>query len=221
MISLLNKFSLIGILKECRIDLFPSHIKAKFNMEINNQEEITVYYSINKKFHNEKYKEFIQIIPKLHPVIQGYVWNGKIKYYSIFSNNLTEDSNNKLFISGNVLEKNDKIYFNGEYIKLTNLKNEFNFSLEGIIVNKNKILNIVNDSPRIFNIKTNIKPSGKVYNFSINYIPQYIIKNDNVYYNKQNYQFVYYNKQTTNKVINKNDVDNYLLEWEIINSDGE
>lgn len=221
MISLLNKFSLIGILKECRIDLFPSHIKAKFNMEINNQEEITVYYSINKKFHNEKYKEFIQIIPKLHPVIQGHVWNGKIKYYSIFSNNLTEDSNNKLFISGNVLEKNDKIYFNGEYIKLTNLKNEFNFSLEGIIVNKNKILNIVNDSPRIFNIKTNIKPSGKVYNFSINYIPQYIIKNDNVYYNKQNYQFVYYNKQTTNKVINKNDVDNYLLEWEIINSDGE
>ena len=220
MISLLNKFSLIGILKECRIDLFSSHIKAKFNIEINDQEEITVYYSINKKFHNEKYKEFIRIIPKLHPVIQGYVWNGKNKYYSIFSNNLIENSNNKLFISGNVLEKNNKIYFNGEYIKLTNLKNEFNFSLEGIVVNKNKILNIVNDSPRIFNIKTNIKPSGKVYNFSINYIPQYIIKDDNVYYNKQNYQFVYYNKQITNKVIDKNDINNYLLEWEIINSDG-
>jgi hypothetical protein len=47
MISLLNRFTIIGILKECRIDLFPSHIKARFNIEIDKQQEITIYYSIN------------------------------------------------------------------------------------------------------------------------------------------------------------------------------
>ena len=48
MISLLNRFTIIGILKECRIDLFPSHIKARFNIQC----KIREYYrvSINSLF---------------------------------------------------------------------------------------------------------------------------------------------------------------------------
>lgn len=221
MISLLNRFSIVGILKECRIDLFPSHIKARFNIEINNQQEITIYYSINKKFHIEKYKEFIDLIPKFHPTIQGYVWNGKTKYYCISSNNLLENSSNKLFISGNILERNGNVYFNGEYIKITKLKNDFSFSFEGIVVDKEHILNIVNDTPRLFSIKTNIIPSEKIYNFSVKYNFGYKIENNNVYKNKQNYNFVLNNKHYINKTINKEDIDNYLLEWDIINSEKE
>lgn len=221
MISLLNRFSIVGILKECRIDLFPSHIKARFNIEINNQQEITIYYSINKKFHSEKYKEFIDLIPKFHPTIQGYVWNGKTKYYCISSNNLLENSSNKLFISGNILERNGNVYFNGEYIKITKLKNDFSFSFEGIVVDKEHILNIVNDTPRLFSIKTNIIPSEKIYNFSVKYNFGYKIENNNVYKNKQNYNFVLNNKHYINKTINKEDIDNYLLEWDIINSEKE
>lgn len=221
MISLLNRFSIIGILKECRIDLFPSHIKARFNIEINNQQEITIYYSINKKFHSEKYKEFIDLIPKFHPTIQGYVWNGKTKYYCISSNNLLENSSNKLFISGNILERNGNVYFNGEYIKITKLKNDFSFSFEGIVVDKEHILNIVNDTPRLFSIKTNIIPSEKIYNFSVKYNFGYKIENNNVYKNKQNYNFVLNSKHYINKTMNKEDIDNYLLEWDIINSEKE
>ena len=221
MISLLNRFSIVGILKECRIDLFPSHIKARFNIEINNQQEITIYYSINKKFHIEKYKEFISLIPKFHPTIQGYVWNGKTKYYCISSNNLLENSSNKLFISGNILERNGNVYFNGEYIKITKLKNDFSFSFEGIVIDKEHILNIVNDTPRLFSIKTNIIPSEKIYNFSVKYNFGYKIENNNVYKNKQNYNFVLNNKHYINKTINKEDIDNYLLEWDIINSEKE
>lgn len=221
MISLLNRFSIVGILKECRIDLFPSHIKARFNIEINNQQEITIYYSINKKFHIEKYKEFIDLIPKFHPTIQGYVWNGKTKYYCISSNNLLENSSNKLFISGNILERNGNVYFNGEYIKITKLKNDFSFSFEGIVIDKEHILNIVNDSPRVFNIKTNINPSEKIYNFSACYNLGYKINENNVYFNKQKFNFDYYNKHYTNKKLSKEEIDNYLLEWEIINSDNE
>lgn len=221
MISLLNRFSIVGVLKECRIDLFPSHIKARFNIEINNQQEITIYYSINKKFHIEKYKEFIDLIPKFHPTIQGYVWNGKTKYYCISSNNLLENSSNKLFISGNILERNGNVYFNGEYIKITKLKNDFSFSFEGIVVDKEHILNIVNDTPRLFSIKTNIIPSEKIYNFSVKYNFGYKIENNNVYKNKQNYNFVLNNKHYINKTMNKEDIDNYLLEWDIINSEKE
>ena len=217
MTSLLNRFTAVGILKECRIDLFPSHIRARFNVEIDSQQEITVGYQINKKFHKEKYKEFIELIPFLHPYVNGYVWLNKNQYYSLSSNNLLE----KLFISGNILEKNGNIYFNAEYIKKTKLKNEFSFELEGIVIDKNHILNIVNDSPRIFNITNNLKPSEKVYNFSIEYKLNYEIKNDNVYLTKQNYNFVYNNKHYANKKIFKKEIENYLLEWEIINSEKE
>ena len=215
--SLLNRFTLVGILKECRIDLFPSHIKAKFNIEIDSQREITVGYQINKKFHKEKYKEFIDLIPFLHPYVNGYVWFEKNQYYCLSSNNLLE----KLFISGNILEKNGNIYFNAEYIKKTKLKNEFSFEFEGIIIDKEHILNVVNDSPRVFKIKNNLKPSGRIYNFSVEYKSNYKIKNDNVYLNKQNYNFVYNNKHYTNKKISEKEIENYLLEWEIINSDNE
>ena len=214
MISLLNRFTLVGILKECRIDLFPSHIRARFNVEINNQQEITVGYQINKKFHKEKYKEFIELIPFLHPYVNGYVWLNKNQYYSLSSNNLLE----KLFMSGNVLEKNGNIYFNAEYIKKTKLKNEFSFEFEGIVIDKEHILNIVNDSPRMFNIDNNIKPSECIYNFSIKYNLNYKIENDNVYLNKQKSNFVYNNKHYTNKKISKKEIKDYLLEWEIINN---
>ena len=211
--SLLNRFTLVGILKECRIDLFPSHIKARFNIEIDDQQEITVGYQINKKFHKEKYKEFIDLIPFLHPYVNGYIWIEKNKYYRLSSINLQE----KLFISGNVLEKNGNVYFNAEYIKKTKLKNEFSFEFEGIVIDKEHILNIVNDSPRVFNIKNNLKHSEKVYNFYVEYKSNYEIKNDNVYLNKQNHNFVYNNKRYTNKKISEKEIQNYLLEWEIIN----
>lgn len=215
--SLLNRFTLVGDLKECRIDVFPSHIKAKFNIEIDNQQEITVGYLINKKFHKEKYKELIDLIPFLHPYVNGYVWSEKSQYYCLSSSNLLE----KLFISGNVLEKNGNVYFNAEYIKRTKLKNEFSFEFEGIVIDKEHILNVVNDSPRIFNIKNNLKASGRIYNFSVEYKSNYEIKNDNVYLNKQNYNFVYNNKHYTNKKFSEKEIENYLLEWEIINSNNE
>ena len=221
MISLLNRFSLIGILKECRIDLFPSHIKAKFNIEVDNQNEITVYYSINKKFHSDKYKEFIDLIPQFHPTIKGYVWNGKEKYYTISSNNLLENKTNKLFISGNILERNGNVYLNGEYIKITKLKNEFSFSFEGIVIDNNHILNIVNDSPRVFNIRNNLNSSENIYNFSVKYNFGYKIENLNVFNEDKDLNFTLIKKNKTKKMIEQKDIDNYMLEWEIINSDME
>lgn len=221
MISLLNRFSLVGILKECRIDLFPSHIKAKFNIEVDNQNEITVYYSINKKFHSDKYKEFIDLIPQFHPTIKGYVWNGKEKYYTISSNNLLENKTNKLFISGNILERNGNVYLNGEYIKITKLKNEFSFSFEGIVIDNNHILNIVNDSPRVFNIRNNLNSSEKIYNFSVKYNFGYKIESLNVFNEDKDSNFTLIKKNKTKKMIEQKDIDNYMLEWEIINSDME
>ncbi len=220
MISLLNQFTLVGILKECRIDLFPSHIKAKFGIEIDNGHEVTVNYFINKNFHKEKYKEFIEIIPKLRPVVQGYVWNQKIEYYTLFPDNLLENSTKKLFISGNVVEKNNTVYFNGEYIKFTKLKNGLDFSFEGVVLDQHRILNVVSDSPRVFNIENNINSSEKVYKFSVSYQFDYDIIDNIVNYKQQNNNFVLNNKRSTDKTIEQKEIKNYLLEWEIINSDG-
>lgn len=218
MISLLNRFTAIGILRECRIDIFPSHIKAVFSLEIDKKTEITVHYFINKKFHLEKYNEFLEIIPLLHPEVNGYVWNGKNKIYNLFSNNLLEKNKEKLFISGNVLEKNGIIYFNAEFIKFTKLKNEFDFQFDGVVVNKNTILNIVNDTPRIFYIETNLNPSEEVFRFFAKYNSGYTIRTDNVYSSKQKNNFVLNNEYYTNKKISEKEIKDYLLEWEIINS---
>ena len=73
----------------------------------------------------------------------------------------------------------------------------------------------------MFNIKTNINPSEKIYNFSAYYNLGYKINENNVYFNKQKFNFDYYNKHYTNKKLSKEEIDNYLLEWEIINSDKE
>lgn len=221
MISLLNRFTAIGILKECRIDIFPSHMKAVFSLEIDKKTEITVHYFINKKFHLEKYNEFLEIIPRLHPEVNGHVWNGKNKIYTLFSNDLLEKNKEKLFVSGNVLEKNGIVYFNAEFIKFTKLKNEFYFQFDGVVVNKNTILNIVNDTPRIFYIETNLNPSEEVFRFFAKYNSGYIIRVDNVYNSKQKNNFILSNKsyEKQDKMINKEEIDNYLLEWRIINSD--
>lgn len=221
MTSLLNRFTAVGILKECRIDIFPSHMKAVFSLEIDKRTEITIHYFINKKFHLEKYKEFLEIIPRLHPEVNGYVWNGKNKIYTLFSNDLLEKNKEKLFISGNVLEKNGVVYFNAEFIKFTKLKNEFDFQFDGVVVNKNTILNIVNDTPRIFYIETNLNPSEEIYHFLVKYNSGYNIRVDNVYKNKQKSNFVLSNKhyEKQDKTIDKEEIDNYLLEWRIINSD--
>lgn len=221
MISLLNRFTAIGILKECRIDIFPSHIKAVFSLEIDKRTEITVHYFINKKFHLEKYNEFLEIIPRLHPEVNGCVWNGKNKIYDLFSNDLLEKNKEKLFISGNVLEKNGIVYFNAEFIKITKFKNEFDFQFDGVVVGKNMILNIVNDTPRVFCVETDLNPSEEIYHFFVKYNSGYNIRVDNVYSNKQKSNFILSNKnyEKQGKIIEQKEIDDYLLEWRIINSD--
>lgn len=220
MISLLNKFIIVGSLKECRIDWFPSHIRAEFNIGINNDFDISVHYFINRKFYPEKYKEFVDLIPYIHPEINGWIWVNKEKYYCVTSQCSKDKIPTKLFLSGNILEKNNKIYFNCEYLKKTNNLECINISLEGIYTN-NGFLNVVNNSPRIFNVplkqknkKNEIVVIELIYN-------SYCKKNkENIFdFNNYNYNFNVKTITETKKFFDQKDIDNYLLEWEIINKE--
>ena len=215
--TLLNRFTLVGTLKECRIDLFQSHIKARFNIEIKNQYEITIYYSINKQFHQDKYNDFIKLISDLHPTINGWIWCNNKKYYCTTSNISGKETN--LFISGNITEYNKKIYFNAEYIRLSKANSDISCNLEGIVIDKNHILNIVSDSPRVFEIENNINPSDQIYLFNLLYLFPYRKEEELIYSKNYNENLKILNYQKINKTISYNEIKNYLLEWEIINSD--
>lgn len=212
--NLLNKFTLIGYLSEIRVDLFRSHIKAKLSIDLQDH-NVTCYATISKRFNKEWYREFESLLSRLAPTQDGWAYvNGK-QYYKIDS--CTQPS--CIFISGNISSSSDMIFFNFEYCKILNekLSPYISIEIEGQFVDKDKFLNIISDSPRIFNLKRpNQAIDGKIYKAWLRYNPSYRIQDDIIYpvdINKLTLKRI----EPTNKQIPDEQLQDYLLEWKIIN----
>lgn len=216
--TLTNRFILIGSLSEARIDLFRSHVKLKLAIDINGY-IITVYSTISKRFNKDKYESIMNLIPQLKPKSGGWVYvNGENKYYEISQS----PDFNKLFISGNIVPLNRIMLFNFEYIKKVNNNSNcgIKINLEGQFVDNNKLVNIVYDSPRLFEINPNRQIRfDKIYSLELKYCPEYYIKNVTVESTNINNQFRCVNIRETNKSIQKDQMDEYMVEWDIINNE--
>ena len=84
--------------------------------------------------------------------------------------------------------------FNFEYIEIakSNVKEGIKLNIEGQFVDNDKMVNIVYDSPRLFNIKPNCQVRfDRVYNLEL---------------------------KETNKSILQDQMDEYMVEWDIINN---
>lgn len=211
MTNLLNKFIIVGDLIECRIDLYSTHIKCKMNIKTSNK-FITIYHSINRKFHEDKYLYIEKLIPYLHPKSKGIVWVNDKKYYELTK------GETKMFFSGNITERRDNIFFNAEYFKLTNIKDKIEISLEGIWLD-NGFMNIVSDSPRIFNLKPLTYSSDVVYKINVEYNNGWTIENDIVKSLEKSGNLIVKYTEKCDKHLGDKDIKNWLLEWSIINGE--
>lgn len=213
--NLLNKFTLIGYLSEIRVDLFRSHIKAKLSIDLQGH-NITCYATISRRFNKEWYHEFEVLLSRLVPKQDGWVYINGEQYYKMDS--YTQPS--CLFLSGNISSSGDMIFFNFEYCKILDeqLAPYVSIEIEGQFVDKDKFLNIISDSPRIFNLKRPKKANeDKIYKAWIQYHPSYTIQDDIVYPVEVD-RLTLAKIESTDKQITDEQLQNYLLEWKIINN---
>ena len=214
--TLLNKFVLIGTLSEFFIEIDDNFVRGKFIIRIDNT-YLTIYYNICSQYNLQLYNEFIQHLPSFVPEIDSCVIFNSEKQV-VKSEHGTAA---QLFVSGNIKSKKDKFYFYARYLKPCNFiqKQDINIQLEGVWIDKNRFLNILNDTPYVFNIKnptTNI--DNKIKIASIKHNCGYQIKNNIVISNSNDEELILCNEKTTNNIIQKEYLENLLLEWEIMNS---
>ena len=212
--NLLNKFTLIGYLSEIRVDLFRSHIKTKLSIDLQDN-NITCYATISRRFNKEWHHEFEALLSRLVPKQDGWVYVNGEQYYKMDS--CTQPS--CLFLSGNISSSVDMIFFNFEYCKILDeqLAPYVSIEIEGQFVDKDRFLNIISDSPRIFNLKCPSRAiDGKIYKAWLQYNPSYRIQDDTIYpvdISKLTLTRI----EKTDKQITDEQLQDYLLEWKIIN----
>ena len=212
--NLLNKFTLIGYLSEIRVDLFRSHIKTKLSIDLQDN-NITCYATISRRFNKEWHHEFEALLSRLVPKQDGWVYVNGEKYYKMDS--CTQPS--CLFLRGNISSSGDMIFFNFEYCKILDeqLAPYVSIEIEGQFVDKDRFLNIISDSPRIFNLKCPSRAiDGKIYKAWIQYNPSYRIQ-DNIVYPVEVDRLTLVKIEPTDKQIPDEQLQDYLLEWKIIN----
>lgn len=213
--NLLNKFTLIGYLSEIRVDLFRSHIKAKLAIDLHSY-TVTCYATISRRFNNEWYREFESLLSRLEPQRDGWAYVNGEQYYKIGSS--VQPS--CLFLSGNISSSSDMMFLNFEYCQIVDKQSQQSMSIEmeGQFVDKDKFLNIISDSPRIFNIKRPKQANDdKIYKAWLQYNPSYTIQDDIVYPVEVD-RLTLAKIEPTDKQITDEQLKDYLLEWKIINN---
>lgn len=216
--TLTNRFILVGLLSEIRADIFRSHVKVKLEVNVKGY-DMTLYSTISKRFNKDKYESILSLIPLFRPKSGGWVYVNDEHHYEIKSDDTQPPT--KLFVSGNIVPLNGIMLFNFEYIEIakSNVKEGIKLNIEGQFVDNNKMVNIVYDSPRLFNIKPNCQVRfDRVYNLELRYCPEYNIKNRIITQSCYSDQFLCYNVKETNKSIPQDQMDEYMVEWDIINN---
>ena len=217
--DLTNKFYAIGNLSEAYIDLYPSHINVKFALQVKGY-VMTFYSRVSKRYNLDMYKTVMQMIDKLYPASRGYVNLNGEHYFTMEP----QKSPTRLFLSGNISQSRDMIFFNFEYCQVEQEYPEDYFSilLEGYPLGDDKILNIISDSPRIFNITSDIvlppKQNQSVM-YSIDYIMNWGIVDGMICTMQEPKPRLFVcSWRQMDKQIDDDQLANYLLEWRILNN---
>ena len=214
--TLTNRFIMCGELQEARIDLFRTHMKIKFSVSVNHQ-VITVSQTISRKWARDKYEEVMAAMSQIHPRIDGVVYaDGLGEYYILKKTNIPS----RLLISGNIMPWRGFIYYNMMFFRLvTNKKDSLSIELEGQWINKKEFINVVSDSPRLFNI--NIPKETKenqIYKLLLSYNPECKISDSIVFSLDAQDKLTIQSIEERDKKIEEDMMEKLMLEYEIMNS---
>ena len=213
MINLTNKFTAIGQLQEANIQLYPTHIKIKLSLDINNI-TLTLYQTISKRFNGQQYDNIMSMLPNLHCKIDGWIYAKGEQYYK-----LKQDKPSRLLVSGNLSAYADRVFFNMCYMQFSDMSDMLSIELEGQWINKKEFINVVSDSPRLFNINIPQKTKeNQIYKLLLSYNPECKIYDSIVFSLDVQDKFTIQSIEERDKKIKEDMMERLMLEYEIMSS---
>ena len=207
----MNRFLCVGQLSELRIDLYQTHMKARFSIITNNQ-CLTMSQTISRKWGAQQIQSWLDMIPALHPRIDGYVYVNNSHYYTMKKS----DTPTRLLVSGNINEWKKSLYFNVQYCRIAddNAADSMSIEMDGQWVDSSRFLNICGDSPRVFSIQ---RPDGcddRICRLRLNYDAGYSIEQNRVITHESGLSIV--DCKRTDVAMSQEEIDKWMLEYEII-----
>ena len=188
--DLLNRFTMTGCISECQINIFDTHINAKFVVNVANY-SYTVFYFVSKKFNNDEYNKMQELSDTL------------LNKFVIVSGNISQ------------LQTDGSIIFYASYIdKYKKHQEKIKIEIEGFLYN-NYFINILN-TPRGFKLNkqsvNQYRQSNIIYK-AININQPTLMLNDNIIQDITDWDF---SISKTKKQICAQDMESYISEWNII-----
>lgn len=211
-INLTNKFIYVGALQEAKVDIYSTHIKIKFSLENINHHALTIYETISKRYNQDRYAAILSLLPQLQCRVDGWVYVDGKEYYK-----LPQGEPSHLFISGNISAYHDRVFFNMCYCQLIDeMRDIFTISMSGMWIDNSRFMNVLYDSPRVFNISSpNIWQDSAIYNLQLTYDCGYDIING-VVNNSEKSELSLLSFTKTEKFLDSESKKRLLLEWDII-----
>lgn len=210
---MVNKFNLIGELQEASVAMSPSLTKIKMAVKVDNA-VITLYGMIQRKYNPDYQRHFNKVVSSLQTLGYSHVYVNNEIYYT-----LGVGQPSLIFASGNLSPSGDMLFYNMEYVDIVeqSKRSHLYIELEGQWVEYGKFLNVIGDSPRVFDIKPpKVWRNDCIYKLSLKYNCGYAVIG-NIVQQIDGDRLTVYEYNTTDKRITPEDIKQYMLEWSIIN----
>ena len=211
----MNKFVACGKLIEFVCRIYSTHINVKTTLDINGQ-IIQTSQTSSRKWNADECNAVFDILPKLHPKVDGIVYNVDKPYF--FCRRAYEIS--RVIVGGNINEWRNTAYFNAKYIRLMQSCQQqdiLDIQIDGQWVDNNRLLNVCYDSPRIFNLPKPAGISEKICRLSVGYNCGFTVKDNTVLVHDGGIWVK--SVEETDSYFTESQVDNYMLEYEIISEE--
>lgn len=209
----MNKFLCVAQLQELRIDLYQTHMKAKFSVITNNQ-CLTMSQTLSRKWNEGQIKSWLNMAQYIHPRIDSYIYVKNKHYYTMKKSDIPT----RLLVSGNINEWKKSLYYNVQYCRIVedNAADSMNIEMDGQWLDSSRFLNICGDSPRVFNIKRPDGCDGCICRLRLEYDAGYSIEQNRVVTHPSGLNVV--DCKRTDAAISQEEIDKWMLEYEIISS---
>lgn len=209
----MNRFLCVAQLQELRIDLYQTHMKAKFSVITNNQ-CLTMSQILSRKWNEAQIKSWLNMAQYIHPRIDSYIYVKNKHYYTMKKS----DTPTRLLVSGNINEWKKSLYYNVQYCRIfeDNAPDSMNIEMDGQWVDSSRFLNICGDSPRVFNIKCPDGFKGCIYRLRLEYDVGYSMEQNRVITHPSGLNVV--DCKRADATMSQEEIDKWMLEYEIISS---
>lgn len=210
----MNRFLCVAQLQELRIDLYQTHMKARFSVITNNQ-CLTMSQTLSRKWNEAQIKSWLAMAQYIHPRIDSYIYIKNKHYYTMKKS----DMPTRLLVSGNINEWKKSLYYNVQYCRIVedNAADSMNIEMDGQWLDSIRFLNICGDSPRVFTIKRPDGCEGYICRLRLEYDAGYSIEQNRVITHPSGLSVVDCKK--TDAAMSQEEIDKWMLEWSIVNEE--